>query len=420
MVSNELISIDFNNVDIAVLIKFISDLTGKNMVVDQRVTGKVTIISPDKITVAEAYKVFESVLEVYGYTAIESGGLVKIVPLSEARTRSIETLIRESSGSSDDRVVTQVIPLKYASAVLISRLFVPLISKSSVLMAYPPTNTLIVTDVHSNIQRLLRMIKAIDVSSSGQEISVFVLRYAAASQVVKLLDSIFQTAARAGKEDSDAGIRVFADDRTNALVVMAGDEHTQKIRNLIQELDKETPKGNEKMRVYYLENAKAEDLVKVLQDMPRKSDGAPEKDKADKPSVLSEKVKITADKATNSLVIMAEKSEYAALEEIIRLLDIPRAMVYIECLIMEVNVNKDFNIGTEWISMGTTSIDGRPAAFGGGFSGAGAYPNVTGMISPTNRRCRNPADRVFTGNSERNPEYRRHSVSGPCRRRTGL
>ncbi|MCX5882582.1 MAG: type II secretion system protein GspD, partial [Deltaproteobacteria bacterium] len=219
VVSNGLISIDFNNVDIAVLIKFISDLTGKNMVVDQRVTGKVTIISPDKITVAEAYKVFESVLEVYGYTAIESGGIVKIVPLSEARTRNIETLIRESSGSSDDRVVTQVIPLKYASAVLISRLFVPLISKSSVLMAYPPTNTLIVTDMHSNIQRLLRMIKAIDVSSSGQEISVFVLRYAVASQVVKLLDSIFQTAARAGKDsDSDAGIRVFADERTNALV----------------------------------------------------------------------------------------------------------------------------------------------------------------------------------------------------------
>ena len=79
---------------------------------------------------------------------------------------------------------------------------------------------------------------------------------------------------------------------------------------------------------------------------------------------------------------MAEKSEYAALEEIIRLLDIPRAMVHIECLIMEVNVNKDFNIGTEWIAMGTTSVDGRDAAFGGGFSGAGTYPNVKDMISP--------------------------------------
>ena len=381
-VLNGPISIDFNNVDITVLIKFISDLTGKNMVVDQRVTGKVTIISPEKISVAEAYKVFESVLEVYGYTAIESGDIVKIVPLSEARSRGVETLIRESSRSSDDRVVTQVIPLKYASAVLISRLFVPLISKSSVLMAYPATNTLIVTDVHSNIQRLLRMIKAIDVPSSGQEISVFVLRYAAASQVVKLLDSIFQTAAKAGKEETDAGIRVFADDRTNSLVVMAGDEHTHKIRALIQELDKETPKGNEKMRVYYLENAKAEDLVKVLQDMPRKSDGAPEKDKAGSQSILSEKVKITADKATNSLVIMAEKSEYAALEEIIRLLDIPRSMVYIECLIMEVNVNKDFTIGTEWVAMGTTTVSGRDAAFGGGFSGAGDYPEINRMINP--------------------------------------
>jgi general secretion pathway protein D len=382
--SNGLISIDFNNVDIAVLIKFISDLTGKNMVVDQRVSGKVTVISPDKITVAEAYKVFESVLEVYGFTAVESGGLVKVMPIAEARTRGIDTLIRESGGTADDRVVTQVIPLKYANAVLISRLFVPLVSKSSVLMAYPPTNTLIVTDLHSNIQRLMRMIKAIDISSSGQEISVFVLRYASASQVVKLLDSIFQTAAKAGKEDADTGIRVFADDRTNALVVMAGEEYLQKVRNLIQELDKETPKGNEKLRVYYLENAKAEEMVKVLQDMPGKSNGGSDKDKADKPGVLSDKVKITADKATNSLVITAEKSEYTALEEIIRLLDIPRAMVYIECLIMEVNVNKEFTIGTEWIAMGTTTIDGRPAAFGGGFSGAGAYPNVKGMIpTPT-------------------------------------
>ena len=157
--------------------------------------------------------------------------------------------------------------------------------------------------------------------------------------------------------------------------------NTHKVRNLIQELDKETPKGNEKMRVYYLENAKAEEIVKVLQDMPGKSDGAAEKDKPANPWMLSDKVKITADKATNSLVIMAEKSEYTALEEIIRMLDIPRAMVYIECLIMEVNVNKDFKIGTEWIAMGTTSIDGRPAAFGGGFSGAGAYPNVSGMIA---------------------------------------
>jgi general secretion pathway protein D len=375
-----LISINFNNVDIAVLIKFISDLSGKNMVVDQRVSGKVTVISPDKITVAEAYKVFESVLEVYGFTAVESGGIVKIMPIAEARTRGIDTLIRESGGAADDRVVTQVIPLKYANAVLISRLFVPLVSKSSVLMAYPPTNTLIVTDLHSNINRLMRMIKAIDISTSGQEISVFVLRYASASQVVKLLDSIFQTAAKAGKEDADTGIRVFADDRTNALVVMAGEEYLHKVRSLIQELDKETPKGNEKMRVYYLENAKAEEIVKVLQDMPGKSAGAADKDKPDKPGVLSDKVKITADKATNSLVITAEKSEYTALEEIIRMLDIPRAMVYIECLIMEVNVNKDFTIGTEWIAMGTTSIDGRPAAFGGGFSGAGAYPNVSGMI----------------------------------------
>ena len=381
--SDGAISIDFNNVDIAVLIKFMSDLTGKNFVVDQHVTGKVTIISPDRISVDEAYKVFESVLDVYGFTAVESGNLVKIIPASDARTKNVETLIKESSGSPDDRVVTQVIALKYANAVLISRLFIPMVSKNSVLLAYPPTNTLIVTDVHSNIQRLMQMIKAIDISSFGQEISVFTLQYASASQALKLLDSIFQTGARAGKEESDTGIRFFADDRTNILVVMASDEHTQKIKHLIEVLDKETPKGNENIRVYYLENAKAEELVKVLQDLPRKSEGALEKDKTEKPAVLSDKVKISADKATNSLVIMAEKSEYAVLEEVIRQLDIPRAMVYIECLIMEVNVAKDFKVGTEWIAMGTTNIGGRDGAFGGGFSGAGSYPNISGLMPPT-------------------------------------
>jgi len=165
----QFVSIDFNNVDINVFIKFMSELTGTNFVVDQRVKGKVTIISPSKISLNEAYQVFESVLEVHGYTTVQSGEVVKIIPSPDARSKNIETKLREESTTPRDRVVTQLIPLKYADPVQIKRLFTPMVSKSSVILAYPPTNTLIVTDVYSNIKRLLRILKEIDITGIGQE-----------------------------------------------------------------------------------------------------------------------------------------------------------------------------------------------------------------------------------------------------------
>jgi len=169
---NREISINFNNVDIQVFIKFISELTGKNFVVDQRVRGKVTIISPGRISVKEAFKVFESVLEVHGYSSIRAGEIYKIIPSPDARTKSIETKLKEEAGSPEDKIVTQLIALRYADPVQVKRLFAPLVSKSSAVLAYPATNILIVTDVYSNIKRLLKILKIIDVPGIGREISV--------------------------------------------------------------------------------------------------------------------------------------------------------------------------------------------------------------------------------------------------------
>ncbi len=166
--STRFVTIDFNNVDITVFIKFISELTSKNFIIDRRVKGKVTIISPTKISIKEAYKVFESVLEVHGYTTIESGKVIKIVPSPDARTKNIETKLKEEAASPEDRVVTQLIPLRYAAPVAIKKLFTPLVSKSSVILAYAPTNTLIITDIHTNIKRLLRILKTIDVAGIGK------------------------------------------------------------------------------------------------------------------------------------------------------------------------------------------------------------------------------------------------------------
>ena len=366
--SERFISIDFNNVDIAVFIKFISELTAKNFVVDQRVKGKVTIISPARISVKEAYKVFESVLEVHGYTTVKAGQVIKIVPSTDARSKNIETRLKEEAASPADRVVTQLIPLKFANSTEIKKLFAPLISKSSVILSYTPTNMLIVTDIYSNIKRLLRILSAIDVTGMGQELSVIPLEYADSTKFIKILDSVFKAKRKPKAQDSIAAVKFVADERTNTIIMLASEVETTRIKRLITLLDKETPRGKGKIRVYYLENANAEDLAKVLQELPTKKGGAPE---ARKTPFVSEKVKIAADKATNSLIIMAGKEDYLVLEEIIKKLDIPRAMVYIESLIIEVNVDKDFSLGVEWLAGGKTTIDGKDAAFGGTFSATG-------------------------------------------------
>ena len=361
----QFVSIDFNNVDINVFIKFMSELTGTNFVVDQRVKGKVTIISPSKISLNEAYKVFESVLEVHGYTTVQSGEVVKIIPSPDARSKSIETKLREESTTPRDRVVTQLIPLKYADPVEIKRLFTPMVSKSSVILAYPPTNTLIVTDVYSNIKRLLRILNEIDITGIGQEISVIPLEYSDATKLVNLLNTVFKPTGKRPKGAEPKILTMVADERTNTIVLLASEVDTFRIKRLISMVDKEAPRGKGKIHVYYCKNATAEELAKVLQGLPTDKAGAP-KGKTAAP-VVAGAVKITADKATNSLIIMADKDDYLVLEEVIKKLDIPRSMVYIEALIMEVDMEKSLDIGVDWSVFGKTTVDGKETAVGGGF-----------------------------------------------------
>ncbi len=373
--SDQSISIDFNNVDLAVFIKFISELLGKNFVVDDRVKGKVTIISPKKVSIKEAYDIFESVLEVYGYAVIPAGEILKIVPSPDARTKSIETRMKEDADSPEDRVVTQIIPLKYADPEEVKRLLAPLIPKNSVILAYSPTNTLVVTDVYSNIRRLMRILEVIDVAGIDRAVSVIPLQFSYAEKIVKLIESVFKTSQQPPKPVSDREVKVVADERTNSIVVIASESDTLKIKRLIELLDKDVPKGKEKIHIYYLENAEAEALAKVLQDLPAKEEapkpGQPAVPKRIQPSV-TESITITPDKATNSLIIRGDADDYKSLEEIIQKLDIPRSMVYIECLIMEVDVNKEFELGTEWSAFGgDLRDDGSFRGGGGGFSGSG-------------------------------------------------
>ncbi len=374
------VTIDFDNVDIVIFIKFISELTGKNFVIDKAVRGKVTIISPTKISVKEAYKVFESVLEVHGFTTVPAGNIIKIVPALKARSKDIETRLREEAITPEDKVVTQLIPLEYANPDELKKLFAPLISKSSVIVSYPPTRMLIITDVLSNIRRLLRIVSEIDVVGIGEEISVIPLEHARASDMATSLGNIFQQAARrpTRKGAPVAPVsRIVADQRTNCLIILATEDDAVRIKKLIKLLDKEIPRGEGDIHVYYLNNANAEELVKVLMAIPPKTTEAPKKGRA---PVISREVQIVADKATNSLVIMAKKDDFLVLEEVIKKLDVPRRMVYIEALFMEVDVSKSFELGVEWQAAETIgSHDGRDiAAFGASTLATSIYPTVSG------------------------------------------
>jgi len=243
-----------------------------------------------------------------------------------------------------------------------------MISKSSVILAYRPTNMMIITDVQSNIQRLLKILRQIDIPGIGQEISVIPVGYADATKMVSLLSTVFKPTQKQAKGAPESSVTMVADERTNVIVVLANEVDTLRIKQLITMIDKETPRGKGKIHVYYCENATAEELAKVLQDVPTEpaQAGAP-KGKGAAPAIAG-KVKITADKATNSLIVMADQEDYIVLEGVIKKLDIPRSMVFIESLIMEVDMDKSLDIGIDWQAFGETSIAGKETAIGGQFS----------------------------------------------------
>lgn len=393
----QFVSIDFNNVDISLFIKFMSELTGTNFVVDNAVKGKVTIISPARISLDEAYRVFESVLEVNGFTTVRAGEIVKIIPAPEARTKNIQTLLELERANPEDKVVTQLIPLKYADPEEVKRLFTPLVSKNSIILGYAPANTVIITDMQSNIQRLAKILKQIDQPGTGQQISVLPLQNADAAKLVTLLTNLFKTTAaprpQAGAT-ADKQPVIVADERTNTVVILASDGDTLRIRNLIALIDKETPRGRGRINVYYCEHASAEDLAKVLQEIPSQqgaagstggAGGAGTGASAKAPTaVVLGKVQINADKATNSLIVMADKEDYEVVEAVIKKLDIPRSMVYIESLIMEVNAQKSLDIGIRWQLFEDTRINNNRGVYGGGFSGTStAASAVAGLVNPT-------------------------------------
>lgn len=382
--SGRYVTIDFDNVDIQVFIKFVSELTGRNFVIDDKVKGKVTVISPKKIAVDEVYKVFESVMEIYGFTTVPAGDVIKVIPALDARGKNLETRLEREDIDPEDKMVTQIFTLQHASPDEMKKVLDPLISKNSIILSYPPTGMLIITDILSNIKRLQEIVTALDVDGVGEVISYIPLKSASATDMAKSLTVMFQPQAGRGVI---APIKIVSDDRTNALLILATENDTARIRDLLDLMDREVPRGAGTIRVYYLQNAKAEDLHKVLTSLPQQSrtpatPAAPAAGAAASgTAVFSKNVQITADKATNSLIITADPADYLIIENVIRQLDISRSMVYLEGLIMEVNADKSFGVGVEWSAIkdvGATGIGNEGSRNVGivGFKGTSIIPQL--------------------------------------------
>jgi general secretion pathway protein D len=373
---------DFDQVDIKVFIKFISELTGKNFVVDDKVRGKVTVLSPSKISVEEAYKVFESVLEVHGFTTVPAGKVIKVVPSVEARQKSVELRrAPEFVPRPDDRIITQIMPLLYANAQEVRKLLAPMVSKQGVVIAYDPTDTLIITDFQSNIQRLLSIVEEIDVEFQEATISVMPLEYASADKLAETISRLLESKLKVKGRRAAPPLRILSYERINMIIVLADRQNTQMIKALVKTLDQPTPKGAGNIQVVYLANAQAEELAKVLTGLPTKAEPK------GKQPVISTDVKIVADKATNSLVITAKPEEFQVLEPIILKLDIPRKQVYVEALIMEVRATLQISVGVDWTVADETGLplgadDG--VAFGGSrTSGASVLDEAGNLALPS-------------------------------------
>ncbi len=377
------VSINFNNVDIRIFIKFISNLTEKNFIIDRRVKGNITIISPKRISVDDAYKVFESVLDIHGFATVPAGQITKIIPAPNAAYDNVNTMVAKKIESTRDRIVTRIIPLEYANVDYLKPLLQPLVPPKSIIQSYTDTNMLIITSTLSSINRLIKIINTIDIQSTGKKISVIPVIHADAHKLTQSLSNIFT--AKGTKTPKDSATRnqnanFIADARTNSIIVLANKTETKRIEGLIKILDQKLPKGEEKIKVYYLEHASAENLVKVLNNIPDGYNGKQD-EKTSQAPLLSKKVKISADQSTNSLIIVAEKEDYQVLEEVISKLDIPRAMVYIECLIMEVNVNRGLSIGTEWRASTGYNSDTGALFTGFGTTGDTGYDNLSNITS---------------------------------------
>lgn len=445
---------EFSKADIMDVVKAISNLTQRNFIIPEKVKSqKITILSPGQITAAEAYSVFLAALEANGITVVRSGKFYKLVESKEAIKSPIPTCIGDDDNCPQnvDQMITVMIRLNYVDGSQLNNVLKSLIGKDGDIQLFQPSNAVIISDYARNLTRVRRIIDSLDVPGFQDELQIVDIEYATATEVADKITQIFEVQAKgapatggrpagaprqpnpdgsqpqAAGADNDGDVqisKIVPDDRTNQIIIKANKRSFDAIRRLIAKLDipvSDIEQG--RVHVYYLYNASAEELSSTLSALaqgqpnagagnqpgqggrrnppgapPQQQGGNQQRQGSETASLFEGDIKITADKATNSLLVMASGRDFRSLRRIIEQLDIPRRQVYVEAAIMEVSVDNTGNYGTQWHVPTRFGADDLPGGVGGPGS-LGFFQNPgTGQISPTLTDLSNPASLLSIAN----------------------
>lgn len=423
-------SFDFPDTDIMEITKHMQKLTGINLILDKDVKGKVSIIAPTPITVGDAWKAYLAALNMAGYSLIKTGAFYKVINARDIRYTPTKIYTGNYTPDTENYVM-RVISLKHVSAAEIARNFRPFMSRYGRIIDIKQTNTIIIADTGSNINRLAKMVKFLDVAGHEEGLQIVQVKNSSAQEIAKLLDTILKggtgaaTAGRAGTatprfsssstggtESTSVISRIIAEPRTNSIIAMANAEGAKQLRDLINKLDvKLISSGSNRVHVYYLNYGDSEELSKTLSSIVSGAvptsggTGASRFTSFAGPSdnpIFSAEVKITSDKNNNALVVTASPTDWLTLKDVIGRLDIPRDQVYVEGMILEANVTKEKGFGVEYVgaygqgnvqrtgfttqSSATSGLlgliaSGVPQSLGGFMAGVGFGPTRT--ITPT-------------------------------------
>lgn len=365
------ITLDFEDVEIRDLIRFMAESTSMNFIVDNRVKGKVTVISPTSLDKSQALEVFETLIVASGFTITptKTEGVFRILPQGDAAKTPIDVVFKKDE-YRPSQLVTEIIPLNFANIEDVLPIIKPLLSGQSNLASYLPNNALIVTESHANLQRIKKLIKRIDSpTGEGSNITLLPLNHADAIQVANIVDRIFSS-RRLPKGAQK--VEVLPEAASNSLLVVADKAQLNEIRDLVKKLDGNANDDVRAVEIVYLRHANAKDLEGVIDQIVENAEDAKddETDEDKSSSVLANttfrsNVSVVADESINALVISAEPSDMVTLKAMIDNLDIRRLQVYIEALVMEVSADVSDKFGVEWRSADDFTSDSGISAFGG-------------------------------------------------------
>jgi general secretion pathway protein D len=376
---------NYKDADLGQIIEAVSAVTGKNFIVDPRVRAQVTMLSSTPMSPAAFYEAFLSILQVHGFVAVPSGDVIKIIPDANARQVPANDLPSSVSDSSDE-IVTQVVAVKNVSAAQLVPILRPLIPQYGHLAAYPASNMLIISDRASNVNRMMRIIQRID-QTGDENIDVIPMQHASASEVVRIVNTLYTSAAAEG--GGMPTVKMVADDRTNSVLVSGEASQRLRLKTLITHLDTPLESGGD-TQVRYLRYADAEKISQKLREQIQgiSAAAAPGGAPGGAPPIASgggdKGVTIWAEPNTNALVVTAPPKIMRSVMSIVDRLDIRRAQVLVEAILVEMSADKAMDLGVNWLIL-DRDADGNTLPAGGfvqPVDGTGIGQILQGVLNP--------------------------------------